>query len=1133
MWELLVFSVPVFYIIGLISFIRFITKGKSVSLNDRVKVLEEVLSDLKRVTDLRDVKLLIGKYGATIQQSRVSDSTSPETPQEVREVTASLHEPEVKQTAKPEKPAPPPIDLGKVWANWYSNNSINLLLYIGAFLIVASASIYVGFQWGSIASSFKAFFFTFITLLFLICGLIFYRIKLIKSAGFTFISIAAILVPFNGVAWYNFYFSTQGVEPGSVWLVTSIISIIIYIFLAYYLKKSAFTYISSVGVLSLVLSVVNVSHLAMEFYVLGGVFAAFLFLFSGRIGQKNTEVLLQEPLSISAQVTLPLSLVFGLYFALDKGLVLSYPTAISLFLSSAFYLISYTFDKKIWYLVGTQLLLPAAVYIFLRSSQIPISQALIMVQAVPFIYLPIRRFIQDKEEISLNATNILAGGLGLAAALMNASTFSFYSIGVALALGILSLHFLVAYFVERRSYYITFASAVYPIALFCFLRWVGIEAAFVFMVLQILSMIYLGVSFLLKDYKEEQSQILYIARILMPAAGIMGAILSVSAGHYFGNVSLFSLLAFTFYALCFLYTRGKTFFIAAGVLFPISVYFIARFTGLPLLTSLNIVQTIGLFYMGASVYAKKNYKEGYEVVQNLANIILPSVAFGVSLSAWYLSQTIFVPQVVFSVFTGVIYYALSYYITRNKAYFLLAEIVFLWFVFVASKWMGADMFIAFIAVDVACVFCMGVGYILRDSLGEESNLSVGLSVLASSILSVISFALFGLDTYKMFYLSLFPFVYSVAAYVYNRYIGYFYVQLFFEITTVYFLVFQILPFGYKYETLGLIYVGIGSLYYSLISAFSKDKKIHDALITATGVNSVLALIVTLGTPKIAGVISFIIVGLLFHYQLKYKKPYGVYIGSIIAVMGIYFELLGWHVPSYLHPFVYQAFFLLLYGCYCILNNKDYAFLRVAGLAGSFATVLYFFFISIGVKDVEMSSLITAYILTIQFAFDAWFVREKYFGYIASGIGMLTYFWQIHFLGYTEYQIYLLPLGLYFLALSFLTRNEKTQDVPVGLEYGGLFILLVPLLFQCFGKNGTQYSFLLALEGAGLLVPGITLQKKSYTYAGVAAIMSAVFSQTYTYVFGLPRWVITAVGGLTFIVVAIFLLLKRKDTEGGK
>jgi len=63
--------------------------------------------------------------------------------------------------------------------------------------------------------------------------------------------------------------------------------------------------------------------------------------------------------------------------------------------------------------------------------------------------------------------------------------------------------------------------------------------------------------------------------------------------------------------------------------------------------------------------------------------------------------------------------------------------------------------------------------------------------------------------------------------------------------------------------------------------------------------------------------------------------------------------------------------------------------------------------------------------------------------------------------------------------------------------------------------------------------GITLREKQDIYAGVIAIIVSVISQTYQFLFSLPRWLITAAAGLTFLTLAIYLLAKRnlKQNEG--
>ena len=82
-----------------------------------------------------------------------------------------------------------------VWDRWYQENNINLLLYLGAFLIVSAAGIFVSFSWQDYSGAAKFFCFLLLTLIFSFCGLGFYKSKLYKSAGITFIGIGAILLP--------------------------------------------------------------------------------------------------------------------------------------------------------------------------------------------------------------------------------------------------------------------------------------------------------------------------------------------------------------------------------------------------------------------------------------------------------------------------------------------------------------------------------------------------------------------------------------------------------------------------------------------------------------------------------------------------------------------------------------------------------------------------------------------------------------------------------------------------------------------------------------------------------------------------------------------------------------------------
>ena len=116
-------SIPFFYIWGFISFIRFLDRGsrKQSSIADRNDFLKTTISELKNaVSENPDKKLtdLLTTYEEELKRLPPVEST-----QSVEPATQAHND--------------------DSFQNWYKDNSINLLLYIGAFLIIVSASIYV------------------------------------------------------------------------------------------------------------------------------------------------------------------------------------------------------------------------------------------------------------------------------------------------------------------------------------------------------------------------------------------------------------------------------------------------------------------------------------------------------------------------------------------------------------------------------------------------------------------------------------------------------------------------------------------------------------------------------------------------------------------------------------------------------------------------------------------------------------------------------------------------------------------------------------------------------------------------------------------------------------------------------
>jgi hypothetical protein len=180
------------------------------------------------------------------------------------------------------------------------------------------------------------------------------------------------------------------------------------------------------------------------------------------------------------------------------------------------------------------------------------------------------------------------------------------------------------------------------------------------------------------------------------------------------------------------------------------------------------------------------------------------------------------------------------------------------------------------------------------------------------------------------------------------------------------------------------------------------------------------------------------------------------------------------------------------------------------------------------NDMERNALISSYASTFLYGLDAAITRISSFGYFASAVGMLTYLWQIKYLGIDETLAYTIPLGIYFVALGYFQKLAGKVDTQKALEYVGLFFLLIPTFFLSFGENGFWYALILGLEGVVLIFLGVSLSNKTHTYIGTAALVIAVISQTYEFFFSLPRWLITAAIGLLFLGTAIYLLLRRNE-----
>ncbi len=817
---LVILSVPVFYILGLLDFVRTILRKKKTGPTDRQQFLKQVNSE-------------ISAYLKTHPKAQASDLLNYFHHQ-LKNITRidnyDLNEVEDNGMAKAEVIIPferihdykkENVDTfgqedsktNDFWKNWYAENSINLLLYVGAFFIVASASIFVGFQWESIGQQIKAVLLTLLTIIFIGSGFLFFRNPKVKNAGITFSAIGSLLVPLTGVGWYNFVLKSSGISFGTAWLVTSIIGLLIYIGLGLYFKNKFYGYITSLAIWSLSLSFVSLSGLDNKYYILASILANYLILGFYLISKNKPDdikTIFAEPLQISTSILMPGTLIVGLMMALSENVFFSLEVSISLFLASCYYYLFYSFSQKIWQLATSQGLFPL---------------------------------------------------------------------------------FLIAVF-----------------------GWQNAADYRLFYTEYILGLANLGISFVMLRNKLEES-----------------AFVSTGIGLTIVILSFFSILGGEYGA---------------------------------------------------------------------AHSLIASCLLGIS---------------------GI----LAYYVHQKHELLHISSIAILFF--------------------------------------------------------------------------------------------------------IYFLVHDLIGLGNNQYLLGLLYLGVGVVGY--IGAYLTRKVNPQTLVYMIFalICFVLSFLFSISNEYAVLGCFLAYAAIFFSASYLYGKSIFIFGSNVCLSVALFQTISIYEIPIYYQPYLYSCLAVGLYILSWIFRMDDERGNRykLSALSLILISPLFFGFQSIFIDPyTEQASLITAYIATLLYGFESTRTKDESFRYFSSALAIMTVLWQIKFLEFNNLQMYAIPLGIYFLLLAITRKIKDDKNGEDILNATGIAILILSSMSQAFGGNGSVYALLLGVEGVLFLILGISTNNKLFRISGILAIVLAVISQTYSYLFSLPRWLITGLAGLVFLAVAVFLLLRR-------
>lgn len=180
-------------------------------------------------------------------------------------------------------PNPSPVDPTPTTPPSPPISKTNLLLFLGAFLIISAVGMFIGYNYNNLSSNFKFVSLLIINILFYYAGLTLYKHNpQLKPAGLTFLVIGLIIFPFSGVGFIKLY---PLANPYLVTIIFSLITTLLYAYTYTVIQQRALIYLSSFAFLIFEQAFIQQFQLPTLFAILINISTAFGFFM---IGQKNS-----------------------------------------------------------------------------------------------------------------------------------------------------------------------------------------------------------------------------------------------------------------------------------------------------------------------------------------------------------------------------------------------------------------------------------------------------------------------------------------------------------------------------------------------------------------------------------------------------------------------------------------------------------------------------------------------------------------------------------------------------------------------------------------------------------------------------------------------------------------------------
>lgn len=203
-----------------------------------------------------------------------------------------------------------------------------LLLYFGAFLLVASVGLFVAI--GTLGGFARTAIVAVTAAILYFGGLWLYETnKKLEQAGVSFVGTGMMIAPLVGVAWHNL---VSDANAGLVWLLTSLVCVALYAYAYHKIENDFISYLLIGSFVSSIESSVLTIDLPSYGYAWGLIAAGLALMVNNRL--RNPSARLEAASSVSSQLLIPLSVLGSLVLIPEFG---STQLAVTLFLSGAYY----------------------------------------------------------------------------------------------------------------------------------------------------------------------------------------------------------------------------------------------------------------------------------------------------------------------------------------------------------------------------------------------------------------------------------------------------------------------------------------------------------------------------------------------------------------------------------------------------------------------------------------------------------------------------------------------------------------------------------------------------------------------------------------------------------------------------